>query len=391
MATPARSRTHTWRVVEALPTARRYFTHLRATTEWLLASIRKGHGGSCAYYSPVIGWSRPYPETTGYLISTLLRLDQCFPEMGLRRTAGELGEWLLGIQLACGAWQSGLFPCRGTPRPSIFNTGQVLEGLVALYGHTQDPAWLDAAVRAAHWLADGVNSSGLWDPKDYRSHETPSYYSRVAWRMLETWRLAEDARVREAAERVLRRLIGRRQPDGTFARWGFSDSGPAFTHTIAYTLRGFLESAQLLNDWQAYGAPTVGALETLLRRAELTGGRLAGAYDDGWKPQRGFSCLTGNAQVAMCLLIFEKRFGDLRIVNGAAKLIDFVCSRQKLSSPWTGIRAAVPGSSPLWGRYMFLRYPNWAAKFHCDAIVMLLDRLDQEMERPNAHPADSRF
>ncbi len=29
----------------------------------------------------------------------------------------------------------------------------------------------------------------------------------------------------------------------------------------------------------------------------------------------------------------------------------------------------------LWGRYMTLRYPNWAAKFHCDALIKLMARL----------------
>jgi hypothetical protein len=38
----------------------------------------------------------------------------------------------------------------------------------------------------------------------------------------------------------------------------------------------------------------------------------------------------------------------------------------------------VAGSSPITGRYMTLRYPNWAAKFHADALAALTDRLARE-------------
>jgi hypothetical protein len=33
-------------------------------------------------------------------------------------------------------------------------------------------------------------------------------------------------------------------------------------------------------------------------------------------------------------------------------------------------RGGLPGSKPFWGSYMPLRYPNWAAKFLTDAILM---------------------
>ena len=67
------------------------------------------------------------------------------------------------------------------------------------------------------------------------------------------------------------------------------------------------------------------------------------------------------------------------LVNAACKLVDLVCSRQWLHSPIGGLRGAVAGSSPPWGGYMALRYPNWAAKFHADALVALEDRLRREM------------
>ncbi|HVG43827.1 MAG TPA: hypothetical protein VM890_03825, partial [Longimicrobium sp.] len=58
--------------VPVLPTLERYRAHRRETTAWMVRSVAAGGGGSCAHFAPLTGWSRPYPETTGYLIPTLL-------------------------------------------------------------------------------------------------------------------------------------------------------------------------------------------------------------------------------------------------------------------------------------------------------------------------------
>ena len=125
--------------------------------------------------------------------------------------------------------------------------------------------------------------------------------------------------------------------------------------------------------------PTKQALEFLLRKSEFLNGKLPGAFNDEWEADDSYVCLTGNAQIAICLLILESYEKDLRIVNSAAKLIDFVCGVQRNSSVLSGIRGGVAGSYPLWGKYMIFRYPNWAAKYHCDAMLSLIKRVEQEM------------
>ena len=360
-----------------LPSISRYGAHLEAAAGWLLRSMRPS-GGSSAYYAPLLGWSRSYPETTGYLIPTLLRLREQLASPDAEAAALEAGSWLLSLQTREGCWFGGLHPPRGRRQPSVFNTGQILLGLCALHCWTGEAKWLEAAARGASWLAAGVDAKGEWSGGHYRSGFQPSYYTRVAWPMLEVWRCNGDNAVREAAERALTNVLGRRRSTGAFAGWGFVPDRPAFTHTIAYTLRGLLESARLLDDWPRYGAPTEEALEILRRRAELAGGRLPGAFDDNWRADRRFVCLTGCAQVALCLLIAEARTPDLRLVNAISKLVDAVCARQRLTGP-DGIRGAVPGSAPFWGRYMRLRYPNWAAKFHADALDRLIGRLEREL------------
>jgi hypothetical protein len=358
---------------------RLYQRHLEATAGWLMRSIAHGHGGSCAYYAPGLGWSPPYPETTGYLIPTLLDLALWTPALQTTTAARALGGWLLQIQHSDGSWRGGVHPPKKAARASVFNTAQILQGLVALYRATGEQRWLDAAERGANWLASGVDERGLWPSNDYRAEQTPSYYSYAAWPMLAVWRCGGNETTRAAAERVLRMVLDRRLQNGVFRHWGFAEDQPAFTHTIAYTLQGLLGAADLLDDWETYGEPALAALNTLARRAELRGGYLPGAFDERWKPAGSYVCLTGNTQVALCLLQWERRAADLRLVSAAARLVDYVCSTQWLRGPLPALRGAVAGSAPLWGRYMLLRYPNWAAKYHCDALMQLLARLRAEL------------
>jgi hypothetical protein len=59
---------------------------------------------------------------------------------------------------------------------------------------------------------------------------------------------------------------------------------------------------------------------------------------------------------------------DLRYLNAAVKLNDYVLSQVSLDSTSPGIRGGVTGSKPIWGAYMTYRLPNWAAKFTLDAL-----------------------
>jgi hypothetical protein len=347
-----------------------YKRHLRATYDWLLRSIRPG-GGSSAYYTPFLGWSRPYPETTGYLIPTVLDVAAFLRDPSGPGRGVALGEWLLSIQQRRGFWFGGHHPPRES-RPSVFNSAQILKGLVRLYRETGERRWLEAAYRGAIWLADGVDESGFFRDGNYHRGFNPGYYTQVAWPMLEVWSVTDEAVIRDAATRVLDRILGTRNVNGTFSGWGFMPEAPAYTHTIGYVLRGLLESARLLDRWEQYAVPAAATLFALRARSAYAHGRLAGAYDDRWRAQSTYTCLTGNAQIALCFLILCEGEGDPRWREAALALLDRTIRPQLLATPLGGLRGAVAGSDPLWGGYLPLRYPNWAAKYLCDALLRAL-------------------
>lgn len=354
-----------------------YHKHLEKTIRWLIRSRCK-RGGSSGYYNILLGWSKPYPETTGYIIPTLIDYANEYNDNHSKEIALEFGQWLLTIQNEDGSWNSGLHPSRRAI-PSIFNTAQVLFGLNRLHLETGDEKWKKSSISAAGWLANLVNEQGFWQTGHYQNFN-PTYYSRVAWPMLLTSKSFNLSSVKEKSVLVLNTLIRRKRENGTFEGWGFEDRKPAFTHTVAYTLRGFLESSILLDDWEKYGKQTEQALQKFYEFAELNNGRLAGEYDTNWNFNNKYTCLTGNLQIAICLMRWYEINGDLRLLNAASKLIEFVNRTQSQKPAFGPLNGSVTGSKPIWGKYMMGRYPNWAAKFYADALMLFLKLSKKKQE-----------
>lgn len=342
---------------------------LRGVGEWILRSERPG-GGSSAFYSPLMGWARPYPETTGYLIPTLLALRARGGEAELEALALRCGSWLKSIRNRHGSWNAGLHPPLLRRRASVFNTGQVLKGLVALWRWTGEEEWLECARQGAEWTLSGLVSGGLWRGRDYRGRGTPSYYTEVLSTLIDVAQQYGDEAGVGLAREGLDRITSRIRENGAVEGWGFGRREKAFTHTIAYTISGIQESARLLGDpsLQEVVSPTI---RRLLHESEVTGGRLPGAFDLEWRGDHGFICLTGNAQVALIFLREAARTGDRRLSDAATDLMEVARSTQSLDSLRPGVRGGIPGSLPLTGPYMRFRYPNWAAKFFADALLAL--------------------
>ena len=358
---------------EGLTSAGTYRDHLLAVSQWLLRSERPG-GGSAAFFTPLGGWSRAYPETTGYLIPTLLELRARGGDPELEAYALRCGAWLHSIQNRDGSWNAGLHPPRRWPRSSVFNTGQVLKGMMALWRWTGDEEWLGHARRGAAWVRAGLGPGGLWEGRDYRIRGTPSYYTEVVSVLIDVALSAGDGEALGVARGALEQIATRVRGNGAVEGWGFGRGGRAFTHTIAYVINGFQESARLLADpdLEAVVWPSI---QRLLEVTEAEGGRLPGAFDLEWKGDRSFVCLTGNAQLALVFLREEERSGNRRFLHGAFRLLEVVRRAQSMDSQRSGIRGGIAGSIPLTGPYMRLRYPNWAGKFAADAFLEFSGRV----------------
>src|ERR1039457_2206669 len=78
--------------------------HLREALIWLYrAQDATPDRGVSHSYLIGTGWMRSYPETTGYIIPTLLNWAALTGEEEARRRALEMADWELSIQLENGA------------------------------------------------------------------------------------------------------------------------------------------------------------------------------------------------------------------------------------------------------------------------------------------------
>ena len=334
----------------------------QATLQWVRRSIEATGGqGSAHHWSPLWGWAKPYPETTGYLIETLVHYAGLLGEPALADLAMQCARWLQGQQLPGGSFPALL---AGSGRPSVFNTAMVLSMAHAL------PDWCGSEARpqleaALRYLLRGLSPDGTWQQDAYVPGFVPSYYSYAVWRVLQADQVLRMDGVEEAMSRALSAYAARFLPNGAVRHWGFRPEGAAFTHTIAYTLQGFWEAAQCLAraDVAEQTLHSAGRLWAEVQRA----GRTAGRYDEHWRGDYSFRCVTGNAQLSVLYRRLWAGCAEPEFLRAADFFLQEILDTQGLGKN-PGRCGAVPGSLPLWGPYLRLRYPNWAAKFYLDAL-----------------------
>jgi folate-dependent phosphoribosylglycinamide formyltransferase PurN len=345
--------------------------HLQAAAAWLeRAQDATGNGGVAGRYRLGSGWTSAYPETTGYIIPTFLALAAEPGGERFRERARRAVEFLLALQLPSGAFPGGEV-ASGTQAPSFFNTGQILTGLAAWHQATGDARAIEAARRAGDWLVGLQDADGAFRRHLYHDIVT-TYGAHASCWLAELGRHAGEPRYLEAARRHVDWVLTHQDAEtGWIDLCGFLPehhrARRSVTHTIAYTLCGVLTTAALTGHARAAAAVERAAI-AIARRLELSGW-LPGVLDSRWRGAASYSCLTGNAQMALVWLTLFERGGDTRFLNAALKAIDLVKRAQPMASGDPAIRGGVPGSDPIWGDYIRMAVPNWSAKFFIDALL----------------------
>ena len=277
--------------------------------QWIRAN--ESPGGGILVHS---GHAEAYPEVTGYLIPTLL-------DYGERELARRLLRWLMSVQRPEG--------CVASPdgKPYIFDTGQVLRGLLA--GIEMEPGAGDSARRAADYLCDQmVNGGAEGFGKRYDGEIPESIHLYVLPPLLEAARLFEVDRYRTGAQKCLDFYC--RHPDAL----RLSD----LTHFLSYQLEALidLERAELAEP----------ILETLRREQEPRGAVRA-------KDGVDWVCSPGQSQLAICWY----KTGQWSAADGAQKWLE------AHQNPSGGFR----GNYRRKAAYFHEIEPSWAVKFYLDA------------------------
>lgn len=351
---------------------------IKTALAWLCAAqdhSASADGGVARDYSLIKGWATSYPETTGYIIPSIIELAKRSANEELHLRARRMLDWCVAIQFPEGGFQGGKIDA--TPKvPVTFNTGQILLGLSAGAHEYADPSYIQAMHKAAAWLRDDLEADGCW-----RKHPTPfaapgekAYETHVAWGLFEAERVAPGNGYGEAGLRQVDWALTKQAANGWFASNCLTNPNAPLTHTIGYVLRGVIEGYRLSQRPDLLAA-AIKTTEGLLPAIEADG-RLPGRLDSNWKGAANYVCLTGAAQIAHCLFLLYKETNKQHYLDAGQKLTAYVRRTVRLDGPENQL-GGIKGSFPINGDYGQWEYLNWAAKFFIDANLIEMDILGE--------------
>ena len=358
-------------------------------SKWLskASDVCKGAGVSHSY-NLLIGWDKAYPETTGYIIPTFLNLSTILNEFEYEKRALKLGEWLLKIQDKEGWYQAGKIG--DSKKPSIFNTAQIIFGLNALYRKTKNKRFKIASYKAADWIANNQEKNGSWEKFTYKN-TSHSYYIRVSQALLENYKNYGQRQLKETIEKNLEWVKSNYIKRHTwFLKSGFRDSSIVHLHTIAYLIEGLLNISSALQDDE--GIKIGLSLSQKISSLQNRFGWIPGGFKEYWKCSN-YACLTGISQMAYIWYKIHRLFKNSDFIENAKRANSYVMTKQNLNRKKKNLFGGIPGSYPIWGKYLYFRYPNWAAKFYIDALIQQIiydPILNYQPERANENDYRSK-
>lgn len=349
-------------------------THLLAALDWLCRAQdrRNGHGdtgGVSAGWSFEDGWLPGYPETSGYIVETFIAAAEVLNRSDLLDRARRILDWELSIQNRDGSFP-GHFGEPGS-RPVIFNTGQIIHGMVAGYSRFARADCLEAALKAGQWMVENQDSDGCWR-KSVHNDLPHTYNTRAAWALLRVGMIVNEDHLVRGAIKNLEWALTQQTANGWFQSNAFEKGRAPFTHTIAYAIRGMMEGGILLGDERFIKASEKGALALagLLHK----NGFLAGTFDESWHSRDHYCCLTGLAQSGIIWIRLDQLSGRNTFARELGSAITYLKKNHMINQTGDPADGGIAGSVPIWGAYSRFEYPNWAAKFFADLLMM--DMLD---------------
>lgn len=347
---------------------------LYMSVEWLLRSQFNMKDFGFGSYRIGQGWTTSYPETTGYIIPTLMNYGIRKNEKEILSCCKKAAEWLISIQRPSGGWQGQTLEDN---RPEVvFNTGQIIRGLVSVYEYTKDETFLNSAIKAADWLCSIQEEDGSWVKNAFMG-VARVYDSYVDVPILQMYKITGNELYKEKAVKNLNWIVDHKQlPNGWFNDCDntIKHNNRPILHTIAYTIDGLITSGQMLNDEKFIkaGQKAANRLLDCYNRDRIFYGR----YDKNWKGLER-PILTGYAQMAIVWMNLYYITNNKAYLNGALEINRQLVWLQRADDcSIEAIRGAISGSFPIWGKYEPFSYPNWATKYFVDALLLEVDELD---------------
>lgn len=349
--------------------------HIEALLEWIFRAQAATPDGGVAesFHYPTQVWRPSYPETTGYIICSVLRAAAAgYGNAGeLREAARRMGEWLVDVQLPDGSFQGGNIAIKD-PKPAVFNTGQILKGLTDLLREGLDSTGriADSAARAARWLVDHQDADGAWRRgiSVLTTEPVHAYNVRTAWALARYGHQVRNEGAVQAGIRNGEWLLGIREPDGWFPLMNFDIGVDPLLHTVAYTIRGLLELGDLCGRADFVDAARQAARSIATVQDPETGA-VPGQLSRGYRPAVTWTNTTANSQMAIIWFRLAEITGEPGWAEHGRLSNRFNRSLHEIDARNPGTCGALRGSWPShqgYGRYWYM---NWTQKFFVDALL----------------------
>jgi hypothetical protein len=358
-------------------------TYLNEAIAWILrAQAHSGCGGVPASYTFYKGYTKPYPETTGYMIPSMLASYHYFHTESYKGAAIDMANWLVSLQLDNGAIRCNISPKRAATKFDnaevfLFDLGAILEGFTSIWKETREDMYKTAAIRLGDYITRTQEGDGLWK-NDLFFPYFGSHQARTMWALIEAGKSFSKPLYVEAALKCLEIIKAKVNSNGFITGCVFRHSyneETALTHPIGYTLEGLFR-AGIATGAQDLRDTAIDVAHKLQRIAEDRKQMFFANYDTRWKPKSNYQCVTGNIQIAMIWLEIAKYSGDNKLALTATRFLALTRSNMvDITTPMKGVRGGLPGSFPIFGMYQPFAFPNWATKFFIDASLLELERI----------------
>ena len=309
-----------------------------------------------------------YPEVNGYIIPTLLDYSKKFSSKKSFHAAIKLADFVSTQQDKYHGYFLGGSVGAYTG-PSVFNTAQIVHGLVRVYRETDNENYLRVLEKASDWIVSVQQSDGSWSEHNYRGLGRV-YDSKVAQALWEAHVVTGNPEYCNSAKRNLDFVVKNQLKNGWFKNCDnttYRNFEP-LTHLIGYTVQGLIECYKMSKEKKYYFSAKK-TLHKLLHWFEVNKRPINGRFNSKWQPTVKSCCVTGLAQISICWLEIFKLTDDYRYLNAALKANDVLKGLQIVSKD-KSINGSLPASSPAWGDYGTYKINTWGVKYALDAWIL---------------------
>ena len=258
---------------------------------------------------------------------------------------------------------------------SVFDTAQVIRGLIAYYKFRNNHIFKKRAIDCGNFiLGSEIDNSGKISNKYVAEKsilipENDGCHIYVASALLELFKITNNISFKKLAIRIINTTMTYQNKNGYFDKSDFSKNDEILTHNLGYIVEGLIDSYLIIRE-QKYLDSAELTLKNLLYLIEKDGSLNGYITSELKNSDNKFECLVGSAQIAICFYKFSKiKKNKIFEEAGEKILLNLKKKQNNYNKDFGGGIGAIWGSWPISGKYQQYETINWANKFYLDLIL----------------------